>query len=554
MKKDAKKWMVDVLATRKLAIVEEIDRIRDTIHDPKVMREAIAGTLIAEFKSTNSVIGCIIGIADPQNGGKLVVDTAIGDGLKKYNEIRIYNLMMSVEEHLLRKKSKESVGVIIPPNHIMAVLLRIEGEVLGIVILIGLYAFDENDLKVLEATGRQIDSAIVQGRRFYELEEKNKSLEEKCKELEQEKNIVSTMRKIDKIRDQHLPFDEMISKVAHEIGAIIPGEAAIMIYDRKKEVLNLSATTNSYMLINGPNRGILLNNAEAALKDAELKNWSGEQFQVQSIICLPLIIGDQKLGVIAAINREGASRFTKEDEGLLQAIGDMLDTAIFEGMDKDLIKRALGRSVGDSVMEKMLQAPHAGLVKAKRRTVTALEVDIRGFTTLSEKISPSLLARFLNDYLGTMARVAIDCGGTIDKFIGDAVLVLFNAPNAQRDHAILAVQTSIKMQEAYVELLKRWAKYSIKNPIGIGISTGTPVVGEFGCELRTDYTGLGKSINHCSRICGSAQGGQTLLWPSTYELVKERVKVEIIDGCTFKGIGDLITAYRVIELIDKKKK
>uniref|UniRef100_A0A7C4R2W8 Guanylate cyclase domain-containing protein n=1 Tax=candidate division CPR3 bacterium TaxID=2268181 RepID=A0A7C4R2W8_UNCC3 len=531
------------LLKRELELIAMIDYIRDRIEEPKKMREAIAKGLLRKFNKFGSkAIGCLISIAEEGNDKKIIPDVSSGvyfynlrnQKTKKVNDS--FKLFLSVE--------KESSGIVHLQDGICAMgsLIQLQKETLGMIVLLSRNTFSDDDLMLLKSVEDHIDSAIIQNRKFYQMQRL-------LDELTQEKKINDAIKRIDTIRDMHLPFDEMLSNVATEIKSIIPGDSAILLYDKNRKVY-LAATTLEKSKLYSSNRGILINTAISALEDGELKNWSGSGSKILSVICLPLIMQDQKIGVIAAVNREDGKSFNKNDERLLEAIGSMMDTAIFEGLDKEKIKKALGRSVGADIMEEMLGDPNSDLVKPKRREITVLESDIRGFTALTERLDPDELAEFLNEHLGTMAQTVISCGGTVDKFVGDAVLALFNTPKDQKDHALLAVKTAFKMVQAHNDLLEKWSKKGIKTPIGVGIATGNPVVGEFGCDLRTDYTALGKTVNRACRLNGAAQGNQVLIWPSTYEIIKDQIEVEAIEGMTFKGIGDLVAIYRVLSIKD----
>ncbi|MCA9931297.1 MAG: adenylate/guanylate cyclase domain-containing protein, partial [Anaerolineales bacterium] len=142
--------------------------------------------------------------------------------------------------------------------------------------------------------------------------------------------------------------------------------------------------------------------------------------------------------------------------------------------------------------------------------------------------------------------VILESEGTLDKFVGDEVMALFGAPFSQEDHALRAVRAGLAMQTAHNKILQEWtATGGMMAPIGIGIATGEAIVGEMGSAQRSDYTAIGQVANIGARICSAAQGGQVLISPSTYELVKNQVEAEPIHGMSFKGVGELMTVYDV---------
>jgi adenylate cyclase len=202
-------------------------------------------------------------------------------------------------------------------------------------------------------------------------------------------------------------------------------------------------------------------------------------------------------------------------------------------------------------MERILSNPGIDFLEGERKFLTVLYADIRGSTNLAEKTPPEQLVRFINMYLSEMTNVILEYKGTLDKFVGDEVMALFGAPFSQEDHALRAVRTGLAMQEAHEKILEEWtAEGGIMAPIGVGIATGDAIVGEMGSAQRSDYTAIGRCANLGARICSAAQGGQVLISPSTYELVKDYVIAEPIHGMSFKGVGDLMTVYEIQKLIE----
>ena len=227
-----------------------------------------------------------------------------------------------------------------------------------------------------------------------------------------------------------------------------------------------------------------------------------------------------------------------------------MDTAIFESMEKRHLRKVLGRSVDPRIMEKLLENSETDFLKGERREVTVLYADIRGSTSLAENTEPELLVGFINAYLGAMTEVVLENQGTLDKFVGDEVMAIFNAPVEQEDHALLAVKAGLAMQKAHRQVIKEWlAKGVDASPIGVGVATGELIVGEMGSSQRTDYTVIGRAANLGARICSVAQAGQVLISPVTYELVKDRVVAEPVEGLQFKGVAGKVTVYNVKQVL-----
>jgi adenylate cyclase len=139
----------------------------------------------------------------------------------------------------------------------------------------------------------------------------------------------------------------------------------------------------------------------------------------------------------------------------------------------------------------------------KRRHITVLFSDIRGFTSMSEQISPEQVVALLSDYLGRVTHIVFDNGGTVDKFIGDAVMAIFGAPKSHGDDALRAVKTGMDMIRLAESLSPDWEKAIGQTlRIGVGVNSGEAVVGSIGSEIRSDFTAIGDTVNLASRLEG----------------------------------------------------
>lgn len=178
------------------------------------------------------------------------------------------------------------------------------------------------------------------------------------------------------------------------------------------------------------------------------------------------------------------------------------------------------------------------------REVTVLFADIRNFTSIAEKMQPHKVVELLNTYLGEMTHVVFRYDGTVDKYIGDAIMAVFNAPVVQKNHAILAVSAAMRILESVADL-------KTKNPnisVGIGINTGSAILGNIGTDLHLDYTVIGDAVNVASRLCRVAKPGELLISSTTYEKVKDGVKVTSQEPRMFKGKSQPIKVYNVYGL------
>jgi adenylate cyclase len=319
-----------------------------------------------------------------------------------------------------------------------------------------------------------------------------------------------------------------------------------MLYNQAERLLELRAATNEDLSPLAPHYDLVDRVAHESLQEARLVYYNDLSPELHSIMCLPLILNGEIIGVLGVLNCYGRHGFSAEDRRLLSAIASQMDTAIFESIEQRRLRRVLGRSVDPHVMERLLSASETEIVNCERSVLTVLYADIRGSTALAEHTEPDLLVGFINDYLSQMTDIILSCEGTLDKFVGDEVMALFGAPFPQPDHALRAIHVALQMQQAHQGIMKTWDAQGVqKAPIGIGIATGELIVGELGCLKRTDYSVIGRAANLGARICSAAKGGQILISEATYELVKDEVEAVPIQGLHFKGVNQDVTVYEV---------
>jgi adenylate cyclase len=164
-------------------------------------------------------------------------------------------------------------------------------------------------------------------------------------------------------------------------------------------------------------------------------------------------------------------------------------------------KRRLSQFFSPEVLREVVRHRDDNSLGSTRRLVTVLFSDIRGFTTLSERLEPEQVAEMLREYLSEMTEIVFRHGGTVDKYIGDCVMALYNAPFPDADHAVKAVRTGLEFQEKTLEVSRRWeAKLGVKIRNGVGINTGEAVVGTMGSRQRLEYTAIGDTINLGARL------------------------------------------------------
>ncbi|HJV82364.1 adenylate/guanylate cyclase domain-containing protein [Noviherbaspirillum sp.] len=210
------------------------------------------------------------------------------------------------------------------------------------------------------------------------------------------------------------------------------------------------------------------------------------------------------------------------------------------------IRRAFGHYVSSAVIEQMLAHPERLRLGGERREITLLFSDLAGFTSISEKMQPEEVAEMMNLYLTEMGRIILDHGGTLDKFIGDAVMAFWGAPLSDADHALHACEAALNMQQAMASInaaLQQKGAGALS--MRIGIHTGMAVIGNMGSTERFDYTAIGDSVNLASRLEGANKlyGAGILLSQATVDALHGRLNCRLVDKLCVKGKSEPIQVY-----------
>jgi adenylate cyclase len=216
------------------------------------------------------------------------------------------------------------------------------------------------------------------------------------------------------------------------------------------------------------------------------------------------------------------------------------------------LSRKLAKYLSPQIWGSLFSGKRDAKVETRRKKLTVFFSDIKGFSAMSEELPLDTLTRMLNTYLSEMTKIASRHGGTVDKFIGDAVMVFFGDPNSKgsKEDATACVAMAIDMQKQMKLLRQRWKREGIEHKleIRIGINTGYCTVGNFGTDTRLDYTILGTDVNLASRLESSCRPGHILISKATYELVKDRIMCRAMEDIQVKGFNRPIAVYEVTEM------
>jgi class 3 adenylate cyclase len=210
------------------------------------------------------------------------------------------------------------------------------------------------------------------------------------------------------------------------------------------------------------------------------------------------------------------------------------------------IRRTFGRYLSDEIVTNLLETPEGLDIRGEKRRVSILMSDLRGFSALAETLSPVQVVSLLNGYLGTMAEVVQSFGGTVDEFLGDAVLAFFGAPVSRGNDTERAVAAAIAMQRAMAAVNESNRGAGLPEiEMGIGIASGEVIVGNIGSEKRTKYGAVGSPVNLAARIESYTLGGDILICDATYGALGAIVHTEAPREVHPKGFEDPIRVHRV---------
>jgi len=279
---------------------------------------------------------------------------------------------------------------------------------------------------------------------------------------------------------------------------------------------------------------------------------------IKSAMCVPLFHKNKTIGIIYLDSPTSAAVFGPGELDLLTAMANFAAVGIeqaqlTEKIEKESkIRHRLERYHSPSIVSRILQSAETGSISneytlsVQEREVSVLFADVVGFTPMSERLPPSKIALLLNDYFSEMTEAIFKYEGTLDKYIGDAIMAIFGAPNPMKDHPARAVLTALEMLDKLEELNEKRApedRFSIR----IGINSGRAVAGDIGSLKRMDYTVLGNTVNVASRIESMACGpNQITVGASTFEHIKDQFECENLGPIQLKGITVSTNVYRII--------
>lgn len=370
---------------------------------------------------------------------------------------------------------------------------------------------------------------------------------------------LETVYEIDRIRDEHLPFPEMIQRIMTRVLEIIPADGAHLSLVRfrdgelcfERHLRGRHADGRAFAGIARDHTHAFDAIVEASFEEREA---IGRPLlvddDIRDTICVPLLFEDEVLGAFLLVSQSGR-KFRGRDRRLFNAVCSQTDTAIFEDLRHQRLKNVFKRYVSRDVFAEMLRE-ETDFLRGRRQDVTCFFSDLRGFTSVSEKLDVDVVVEMLNEHLHTMSEIVFNNGGTVDKFIGDCVMAFFNAPLLREDHALRSIRTAVQMRDAQNSIAAKWKANGLPAvKIGIGMHTGEVFVGNIGGETLVSYTIIGDNVNIASRLEGQSGADDILISGETFALVKDAVEAEPRGELVVRGKTVPIDIFNVTRLKDK---
>ncbi|MBL7075676.1 GAF domain-containing protein [candidate division KSB1 bacterium] len=374
-------------------------------------------------------------------------------------------------------------------------------------------------------------------------------------------NLINSVLEMDKLLN--LIMDMAIRVMVAERGFLMlkdkdTGELAVRVARNMEEEMKdqsqftISSSISSRVAREG--EPILTTDAQ---EDARFQGQASiMDYSLRSLICVPLKIKSDVTGVIYLDNRTVGGAFSDRSIKFLTSFANQAAIAIEnarlvekiqqETRMRSNLQRYLSPNLVDDIMNKKKDLALGG----ERVECSILFADICGFTALSEKMSSEEVVRMLNEYFTRMADIIFKHGGTLDKFMGDGILVLFGTPVFSDQSALEAVDCAFGMQQESEKLAREWAQKGWPTfKMRIGINTGAVVAGNIGSPQRMDYTVIGDGVNLASRVEAKAPPGGVLITRPTLERVKNAIRYQTLDPVRLKGKTEPVEIFLVTDLL-----
>jgi class 3 adenylate cyclase/CheY-like chemotaxis protein len=284
------------------------------------------------------------------------------------------------------------------------------------------------------------------------------------------------------------------------------------------------------------------------LGDADYAATPGQQASgYRTLLGIPILVDDEVVGVLA-LTRNEVRPFTAAEQDLAAGFAEQAAIGMANARLLATIERQRGqlaRFLSPQVAALVSSADGEALLAGHRREITAMFCDLRNFTTFSETAEPEEVLGFLRLYHATVGALVVEHGGTLEHFAGDGIMVFFNDPAIQADHAARAVRLAMAIRDRFVDLAEEWRRRGHVLQVGIGIATGYATMGRIGFEGRYDYGGVGNAIILASRLSSDAVAGQILIAQRTFAAIEGVIDADDAGERQLKGFSRPMATYSI---------
>ena len=400
----------------------------------------------------------------------------------------------------------------------------------------------EDEGEILSASGKRSTSVVARSKIF-------EILVQVAKTLILAREVQEILGRVVDLLFEHLPVDRAVVVLVGDDQRLVP-----MLARQRGREQEEAGEIFSHTIVESVVRNRVAVLTSDALADGRFE--AGQSIRIQQIrsaMCVPLWNQDRIIGALHVDTPLRVGSFTADDLDLLTALGNFAAVAIERARlqrrieREERIRERLSRYHSPGVVEEIASDASGVIDRVRTRNVSVFFADIVGFTSAAEGMDPDSLSRFLSTFFTFAADAIFAEGGTLDKFIGDAVMAFFGAPIVQPDHARRAVSAAAKL----VEAVKAWnreraARGEPPIAVRIGENTGNAVVGDIGSEQRVDYTVLGNTVNVAARIEEYVAGpNEVAVGEETARLTAEEFAYEPLGDVKLKGLSRGLPCYRV---------
>lgn len=389
------------------------------------------------------------------------------------------------------------------------------------------------------------------------------------KEMADEKDVRADYEKLRTTYEMQKDFrpdlelDDVLQKILERTfeflncdrGAILmaddSGEMKPVAYKMKKKEDRLVISSTLVNQVKAEKKGVLSSDAQMDTRFKEAKSMIMQG--IRSSMAAPILHQDELLGCIVIDSSVAVNAYSEKDLQLLTNIGTQ--TARFitnvtmgqkikeDAVTREQFSKLMSPDLAELVVSGKLSVEKGG----QNRVATVLFADIRGFTSMSENMKAADVLQMLNEYFELMVEIAFKHEGTVDKFVGDEIMVLWGAPVSHNDDASRAVRAAVDMQRALLEFNKvRESEGQSAIQIGIGLNTGELVAGYIGSTRTMSYSVIGDAVNTAARLCSAAKAGQVIISENTYAVLNKEFECIQLEDVLAKGKSKPLKVFNVV--------